>query len=37
MFRKFMSLVVFAAALLCAPGCELIEEAIRFYIENKLN
>lgn len=28
MFRKFMSLVVFAAALLCAPGCEMIEEAM---------
>ena len=28
MFRKFMSLIVFAAALWCVSGCELINEAM---------
>ena len=28
MFGKFMSLALFAAALLCVPGCELINEAM---------
>ena len=28
MFKKFMPLALFAAVLLCAPGCELINEAM---------